>query len=125
MAKKKQKKDKNKNKFEYNNEIVGVIIILLGIIGILGTGIIGNIIRSFAIFLVGTVYLALLVLLIVVGIFLILKKAVLFFMFEKNSKGEKIWLLLLLFLFKKNEVISAYIFGAKKFFLIMSNLFKL
>ena len=74
MAKKKTKKEKNKNKFEYSNEIVGVFIILLGIIGILGTGIIGNIVRSFAIFLVGTMYLALLILLVVIGIFLILKK---------------------------------------------------
>ena len=74
MAKKKTKKDKNKNKFEYSNEIVGVIIILLGVIGLLGTGIIGNMVKSFAIFLVGTIYVALLILLIVAGIFLILKK---------------------------------------------------
>ena len=33
MAKKKKKKDKNNNKFEYSNEIIGVIIILIGIIG--------------------------------------------------------------------------------------------
>jgi len=74
MAKKKSKKDKNKNKFEYSNEIVGVIVILLGIIGILGTGIVGNIVRSFAIFLVGTIYIALLIFLVIVGICLILKK---------------------------------------------------
>ena len=74
MAKKKTKKEKNKNKFEYSNEIVGVIIILLGIIGILGTGIVGNIVRSFAIFLVGTIYLMLLILLVLIGIVLILKK---------------------------------------------------
>ena len=48
MAKKKKKKDKNKNKFEYSNEIVGVIIILLGIIGILGTGIIGKFLYIFS-----------------------------------------------------------------------------
>lgn len=74
MAKKKTKKDKNKNKFEYSNEIVGVIVILLGIIGILGTGIVGNLVRSFAIFLVGTIYLMLLILLVLAGIVLILKK---------------------------------------------------
>ena len=74
MAKKKSKKEKNKNKFEYNNEIIGVIIILFGIIGILGTGIVGNIVRSFAIFLVGTIYLMLLILLVIWGIILILKK---------------------------------------------------
>ena len=74
MSKKKTKKEKNKNKFEYSNEIVGVFVILLAIIGILGTGIIGNIIRSFAIFLVGTIYLLLLILLVIIGIILILKK---------------------------------------------------
>lgn len=74
MAKKKTKKEKNKNKFEYSNEIIGVIVILLGIIGILGTGIVGNIVRSFSIFLVGTLYLALLILLVVAGILLIFKK---------------------------------------------------
>ena len=75
MAKKKtKKKDKNKNKFEYSNEIVGVIIILFGIIGLLGTGIVGNMVKSFAIFLVGTIYVLLLLLLIVAGVLLILKK---------------------------------------------------
>ena len=74
MAKKKKKKDKNNNKFEYTNEIVGVIIILFGIIGILGTGIIGNLVKSFSIFLVGTIYLALLVFLVLTGILLIFKK---------------------------------------------------
>ena len=74
MAKKKTKKDKKNNKFEYSNEIIGVIVILLGVIGILGTGIVGNLVRSFSIFLVGTLYLALLLLLIIVGVFLILKK---------------------------------------------------
>ena len=74
MAKKKTKKSKNKNKFEYNNEVIGVLIILVGIIGLLGTGIIGNIVKSFAIFLVGTIYILLLLLLLVVGVFLIFKK---------------------------------------------------
>ena len=74
MAKKKKKKDKNNNKFEYSNEIVGVIIILIGVIGILGTGIIGNMVKSFSIFLVGTIYLALLILLVVTGLLLIFKK---------------------------------------------------
>ena len=75
MAKKKTKKDKNKSKFEYSNEIVGVFIILLAIIGILGTGIVGHIVRSFAIFLVGTIYLLLLVVLVILGIMLIFKKS--------------------------------------------------
>ena len=74
MAKKKTKKSKNKNKFEYSNEIVGVIIILLGGIGVLGAGLVGDMVKSYAIFLVGTIYVVLLLLLIVVGVFLIFKK---------------------------------------------------
>ena len=74
MTKKKTKKNSNKTKFEYSNEIIGIIIILLGIIGILGTGIIGNMVKSFSIFLVGTVYLLLLLLLIIIGLALIFKK---------------------------------------------------
>ncbi len=74
VAKKKTKKEKNKSKFEYSNEIIGVMIILVSIIGILGTGIVGNIVRSFAIFLVGTLYLMLLILFCVIGVCLILKK---------------------------------------------------
>ena len=74
MAKKKTKKNKSNNKFEYSNEIAGVIIILIGVIGLLGTGIVGNMVKSFAIFLVGTIYVLLLVLLLVIGIILIFKK---------------------------------------------------
>ena len=74
MAKKKTKKSKSNNKFEYTNEIVGVIIILIGVIGILGTGIIGNMVKSFSIFLVGTIYLLLLITLVIVGILLIFKE---------------------------------------------------
>ena len=74
MAKKKTKKKKNQTKFEYSNEIVGVLIILIGVIGLLGTGIVGNMIKNFAIFLVGTIYVVLLLLLIIIGVLLIFKK---------------------------------------------------
>jgi len=73
MAKKKQKKEKNK-KFEYSNEIVGLIIILISIIGIGGYGVVGNVIRSFSVFLVGTIYIALLLVLLIFGIHLIFKR---------------------------------------------------
>ena len=54
MAKKKTKK--TKEKFEYSNEIIGVLLILLSIIGMLGYGRAGNFIRSFTVFLVGIAY---------------------------------------------------------------------
>ncbi len=74
MAKKKQKKDSEKKKFEYSNEIVGILIILLSIIGIGNYGPAGNFIRSFAVFLVGTIYIFLLIYLLFVGGYLILKR---------------------------------------------------
>jgi len=73
MAKKKQKKVKSKG-FEYSNEIVGLVLILLSIIGIGGYGIVGNLIKSFSIFLVGTIYIVLLLCLLTFGVYLILKR---------------------------------------------------
>lgn len=72
MAKKKQKKDKDK--FEYSNEVIGVLLILLSIIGMLGYGRAGNFIRSFAVFLVGIAYFPLLVGFLALGIYLIVKR---------------------------------------------------
>ena len=72
MAKKKQKKDKDK--FEYSNEVIGVLLILLSIIGMLGYGRAGNFIRSFAVFLVGIAYFPLLVGFLTLGIYLIVKR---------------------------------------------------
>ena len=49
MAKKKKKKDDEKKKFEYSNEVIGIILILASIIGIGAYGPAGNFIRAFAI----------------------------------------------------------------------------
>ncbi len=72
MAKKKQKKDKDK--FEYSNEIIGVLLILLSIIGMLGYGRAGNFLRSFSVFLVGTAYFPLLVVFLILGVYIIVKR---------------------------------------------------
>ena len=74
MAKKKQKKQKDGAKFEYSNEVVGVLLILFSIIGIGGYGPAGNFIRSFAVFLVGVIYPLFLVFL---NVFIILSNVVL------------------------------------------------
>lgn len=74
MAKKKQKKDSEKKKFEYSNEVVGIILILSSIIGIGGYGPAGNFIRSFAVFLVGNVYIFLLAGVLILGGYLIVKR---------------------------------------------------
>jgi len=72
MAKKKQKKDKEK--FEYSNEVIGVLFVLLSIIGMLGYGVAGNFIRSFAVFLIGVAYFPLLVAFLLLGLYLIVKR---------------------------------------------------
>lgn len=73
MAKKKQKKDSEKRKFEYSNEIIGIILILAAIIGIGGYGPAGNFIKAFAIFLVGIINPIFLGGLLVLGVYLIVK----------------------------------------------------
>lgn len=74
MAKKKKKKDDDKKKFEYSNEVIGIILILASIIGIGAYGPAGNFIRAFAIFLVGNIYIFLLMGLLLLGGYLILKR---------------------------------------------------
>ena len=74
MAKKKQKKDSEKKKFEYSNEVIGIILILASIIGIGAYGPAGNFIRSFAVFLVGNIYIFLLTAILVLGVYLIIKR---------------------------------------------------
>ena len=69
MAKKKQKKEKET--FEYSNEVLGVLLVLLSIIGMLGYGVAGNFIRSFSVFLVGVAYFPLLVAFLFLGLYLI------------------------------------------------------
>ena len=76
MAKKKQKKQKDGAKFEYSNEVVGVLLILFSIIGIGGYGPAGNFIRSFAVFLVGVIYPLFSVFLLGIGVYLILKRKI-------------------------------------------------
>lgn len=72
MTKKKQKKEKEK--FEYSEEILGVLIVLICVIGILGYGRAGNFFRSFAVFLTGICYAPFLIILLILGLYLIVKR---------------------------------------------------
>ena len=74
MAKKKHKKEEEKKKFEYSNEVIGIIMILASIIGIGAYGPAGNFIRAFAIFLVGNIYIFLLAGVLILGCYLIVKR---------------------------------------------------
>ena len=73
MAKKKQKKEKE-SKFEYSNEVLGILLILTSIIGIGAYGPVGNFIKSFIVFLVGIPYIIVLLFTLFIGGYLILKR---------------------------------------------------
>lgn len=75
MAKKKSRKETKKKGTGYQTELVGLLLILIAIIGFIPkTGIIGNFISSFAVFLVGTWYNPLLVAIMVIGIYMMIKR---------------------------------------------------
>ena len=76
MAKKKQKKEKE-SKFEYSNEVLGILLILTSIIGIGAYGPVGNFIKSFIVFLVGIPYIIVLLFTLFIGGYLILKRQML------------------------------------------------
>ena len=73
MAKKKKKKEPKK-KFQYQVELFGILFILMGILGICGYGPCGELICAFAAFLFGCLYSVFLISLIIVGIYIIVKK---------------------------------------------------
>ena len=73
MAKKKQKKEKE-SKFEYSNEVLGILLILTSIIVIGAYGPVGNFIKSFIVFLVGIPYIIVLLFTLFIGGYLILKR---------------------------------------------------
>ena len=71
MAKK--KKSKESNSIGYSVELIGLILILIGIIGF-GFGFIGSLIKKFAMFLAGTWWMLVLIFLIVLGIYMLYKR---------------------------------------------------
>ena len=74
MAKKKKKKEPKK-KFEYQAELFGVFIILIGILGICGYGPCGQLICAFSAFLFGCLYFLFLIGLIIIGFNILIKKS--------------------------------------------------
>ena len=72
MAKKKKSKDSN-NSIGYSVELVGLILILIGIIGF-GFGFVGSLIKKFAMFLAGTWWMIILITTIVLGIYMLYKR---------------------------------------------------
>lgn len=73
MAKKKKRKNSDEKKLGYSVELTGLIVVLIGIIGF-GFGLVGAMIKKFAIFLVGEFWYLLLILLIVVGFLMLFRR---------------------------------------------------
>lgn len=73
MAKRK-KQSEEKSGFQYTNELIGLLLILLSITGLGNFGIVGGLIKKFAIFLFGNWFFLFLVLTLCLGIVLIAKR---------------------------------------------------
>lgn len=73
MAKKKKKKTVEK-KFEHGAELYGILLVLCAILGIGKYGPVGRLIASFGLFLVGSIYMAFLLVLLIVGSYLLIKR---------------------------------------------------
>jgi len=73
MAKRKRRRE-TKKKFEYQVELFGLVLILFGVLGICGYGPCGEFICAIAAFLFGCLYLVFLIALVLIGIYIILKK---------------------------------------------------
>ena len=75
MSKKKKRKEEGKTPKKYSTELFGLLLIIIALIGFIPkTGIIGNFISSFSSFLVGIWYGLFLIALIVIGIYMIIKR---------------------------------------------------
>ena len=97
MAKKKSRKDTNKSKFKYTSELVGFIIVLISIIGLCDFGIIGDIVGGFALFLVGSWYQLLLIVVFIIGLYMAIKREMPEFINTKMIGLYLIFIALLLF----------------------------
>ncbi len=74
MTKKKKQKKDNKTKSGYQVEVIGILLILIGIIGICKFGPVGIFVSGFAAFFVGTANNILLAMLFIIGGYIIVKR---------------------------------------------------
>lgn len=76
MAKRKKSKSSGDKNIKVSIEIIGLIFILIGIIGLGKFGPVGNIIKDFAIFLFGTSYNLLILIILILGIYMLTKRKI-------------------------------------------------
>lgn len=74
MAKKKTSKSSNKKNESYAAELWGVLLILIAVMGFGGFGPVGNVIKGFAIFLMGTWYAIVLLACLMTGAYMLVKR---------------------------------------------------
>lgn len=74
MAKRKKKKSKKTSSIEISIELYAILIIFITIIGLGKLGPIGKIITSFSLFLTGSAYMLFLILMLVLGVYIFIKK---------------------------------------------------
>ncbi len=74
MAKKKKKKEETPKSFRYSVELNGLILVLIGLIGFGTFGPVGKIIKNFAIFLMGSWYAVILLVVLILGIYMLIKR---------------------------------------------------
>lgn len=74
MAKRKKKKSKKTSSIEIGIELYAILIIFITIIGLGKLGPVGKIITSFSLFLTGSAYMLFLILMLVLGVYIFIKK---------------------------------------------------
>lgn len=74
MAKKKKQQNDENEGFQFKNEIIGIVLILAGILGFGNFGLVGSIIRKFAVFMFGAWYAIFLGLMLALGVFQVVKR---------------------------------------------------
>ena len=74
MAKKKQQTESSKNSFPLTKELEGLVFVLVGILGFGKFGLVGRLIKNFAVFLFGSLHYIFLVMCLLIGITIIIKR---------------------------------------------------
>ena len=74
MAKRKIRKEPEKKSFQYGAELKGLFLILISLIGFGNFGIMGSLIKNFAVFMFGSWYAILLVLFLILGMYMVAKR---------------------------------------------------
>lgn len=96
MAKKKKSKDAETKSFTYSVELTGLVLILVGLIGF-GFGPVGTILKKFAMFLLGEWWPAILILVLVLGFYMLIKRKLPNF-FSSKLLGVYIFIIVILVL---------------------------